>query len=142
MVGSRRDWKSDRWRFLKIGTCLVPVFVLCAWLYGSITLHFVECMAGIAVFTFTYLWVFSFVPRSIALYKDRIAIFRGGSRQGSAAIKAYYSDIKQAQVIPENGIYLVKLTLVSGKEIALYAREKNDLDALDTLRKGAPITQC
>ncbi len=99
-------------------------------------------MAGIAIFIFTYLWVFSFVPRRIALYKDRIAIFRGGSRQGSAAIKAYYADIKQTQVIPENGIYLLKLTLVSGKEIALYAREKNDLDALEALQKGAPTTQC
>src|SRR5580698_7942724 len=84
VVGSRREWKSDRWRFFKIGACLVPVFLVCAWIYGSITLRFVECMAGVAIFAYTYLWVFTFFPRRIVLFENRMSIFRGGSKATSA----------------------------------------------------------
>jgi hypothetical protein len=131
VVGSRREWKSDRWRFLKIGACLIPVFFVCAWVYGSITRQFVECMVGVAVFTYTYFWVFTFFPRRIALYEDRISIFRGGSRGTSASIKIYYSDIKHIKVAPETNFFLITLTLSSGKDMALYSPDSKGVDSLN-----------
>ncbi len=140
VAGSRHEWKSDHWRFWKIGACLVPVFFVCAWVYGSITLHFVECMAGVAAFTFVYFWGRTFLPRFITLFKDKIAVMRGGSKYMSASIEVYYSEIKQMEVVSAGRFYSVKLTLASGKKIALYARDKRDLDALKEILKGFPIT--
>lgn len=136
VIGSRREWKSDRWRFLKIGVCLIPVFFVCAWVYGSITRQFVECMAGVAVFTYTYFWVFTFFPRRIVLYEDRISIFRGGSRGTSASIKVYYSDIQQIKVAPETKIFLITLMLSSGKDIALYSPDSKGVDSINGQLEG------
>jgi hypothetical protein len=98
-------------------------------------------MAGVAIFTYTYLWLFAFFPRRIVLFEDRISIFRGGSRGMSASIKVYYSDINKIKVTPENGIYLIILTLASGKDVALYSPDKNGVDSLDGLLKDLPITR-
>jgi len=138
VVGSRREWKSDHWRFGKIAACLVPVILLCALFYGSINWLFVECMAGVVVFTYTYLWIFTFFPRRIVLFEDRISIFRGGSRGTSAAVKVSYSDVKQMKVISENQIFRIELTLTSGREVSLYSRDTNPMDSLNRLLKGVP----
>jgi len=93
-------------------------------------------MVGVVVFTFTYLWIFTFFPRRIVLFEDRISIFRGGSRGMSAAINVPYSDVKQMKVISENQIYRIALTLASGREISLYSRDNNPMDSLNRLLKG------
>lgn len=133
VAGSRREWKDDHWRFWKIAACLVPVFFACAWKFGSITLLFLKCMAGVAAFTYAYLWLFSFFPRRIVLFDDRISIFRTGSRGASAAITIDFSDIQEMNTTPESRMFHIKLKLISGKETILYSSDENSACQLDKL---------
>jgi hypothetical protein len=133
VAGSRREWKNDHWRFWKIGICVVPVFFVCAWAYGSLTLSLLECMAGITVFAYAYLWLLSFFPRYIVLFEDRISLFRSGSKGASAAIRIYFSEIKEMNVTSENGMCKIELKLVSGKEVILYSLDANSVSQLDKL---------
>jgi len=98
-------------------------------------------MAGITVFICAYFWIYSFLPRRIVLYDDRVSIFQV-TKGYSAWIKIYYSDIRRMQVIADGKHYLIKMTLVSGKDIVFYAPDYNGVDALDNMLKGYSVVKC
>jgi len=133
VIGSRREWKRDRFRLLIIGACLLPIVSAIAWARNVLSWLFVECLLGVALFAYVYFWVFSFFPRVIVLFDDHIAFVKSGSRGTTASLKVRYSDLKQVRTTIEGGIYLIELTPASGKAIALYSRSTNDVDALKRL---------
>jgi hypothetical protein len=132
VIGSRQEWKKDRWRFVKIGACLLVVLVVSYFVWGSFNRAYLECFGAVTVFIYAYLWLLTFFPRRIVLSDGYISIFRGGARGTTPSIKVDCLDIKKMEVFPDRGRYLIRLTKASNDTMDLYATNKSVVDMLDT----------
>jgi hypothetical protein len=130
IIGSRQEWKKDRWKFLIIGAGLLVIFIVVCLRCGFVNKVLLECFGAVTAFTYAYFWLFTFFPRRIVLGEDRISIFCGGARQTTAAIQIYYSEIRNVEVVPEGTRYLIRLATDSSKTVDIYATNKNIVDVL------------
>jgi len=85
-------------------------------------------------------WLWSFAPRQIRLFEERLQISGFGGR-GVSSSTVLYSNIQKMDVLPHDGICEVVLKLKIGKNVTLFFPDKTGVDRLSELFKDLPISR-
>ena len=121
--GTHAIWRSDRWRYPKLLLVPLVLFAVAAWRHLDMSPTSISWLAGISGALMAYIWVWSFVPRSIRVFEDKIAIGRVG--RGMSWTEIPFSEVEDVQVEPAPSRCRVRLRLKRGSAVDFYSPDES-----------------
>ena len=117
--GTHAVWKSDSWKYPKLLLVPLVLFAVAAWRHVDMSRTSVSWLAGVSAVLLAYLWAWSFVPRAIRVFEDKIAIGRVG--RGVSWTNISFSEIENVEVESTLSRFRIRLRLKEGAALDFYS---------------------
>jgi hypothetical protein len=133
--GSRREWEKDRWRYLKMSLIPISIFGIGVFLGDSVGSKKWVVLGIASILLIAQSWYWTFIPRRIRLFKDRITIATLKARSFSGP-SIDYADITKVNIEPDDQNWRITIATRKASNFTIYAQKRNEVELLQAMIEG------